>query len=603
MLTGKRAFAGEGLSDTLAYVLTKEPEWDALPADLSPTLRMFFTSCLEKDPKRRLPDIGVVRLAMDGAFEIIATQQGAVSQPVGWRLSTGMAVAAAILLSVITGVAVWRVARSAETPRPIVRFSVPLPPGDLLTDTGRNFVALSSDGTRLVYSANGKLYVRAMDQTGATPVQGTEGGARNPFFSPNGEWLGFWAGGQLKKVTIGGGAPVNLCAAPNPPWGARWEANDTVVFGDREAGVMKVSADGGTPVVLIPMDGEVVYGPQVLPGEKTVLFTLGDNTNWDDAQIVVHSLETGERKVLIERGRDARYVPTGHLVYVLDGTLLAVPFDVEELEVTGGAIPVAVGVMTAGSITGAAHFSVSDTGALVYARGGDPADRTLVWVNRDGEEEELLAEPRAYTYPRISPDGDRVAVWVQDQESDIWIWDFARETLTRLTFAPGRDSNPVWTPDGKKVAFASDRDGPANLYWKAADGTGAVERLTESENAQFPSSFTPDGRQLVFHEGQGVVNLGVLSLESSPKPLLESKFSERDGEISPDGRWIAYRSDASGQDEIYVRPFPKLDDGQWLISRGGGTRPMWAPDSRELFYTDPGVGQCSVDESALKPLT
>ena len=354
---------------------------------------------------------------------------------------------------------------------------------------------------------------------------------------------------------------------------------------------MQVSADGGTPEVLIALTGtaEVGHGPQVLPSEKAVLFTLGDGRNWDDAQIVVHSLETGERKVLIEGGRDARYVPTGHLVYVLDGTLLAVPFDVDKLEVTGGPIPMAEGVMTAVGFTGAAQFSVSDTGALVYVTGSDLGDRTLVWVDRDGREEALAAEPRAYAYPRISPDGGRVAVTIFDQETDIWIWDFARETLTRLTVAPGMDLNSVWTPDGRQVAFASDRDGTPNLYLKAADGTGAVERLTESENAQYTYAFTPDGRQLVFLEiDEQNLDLVVLSLEGSPEPLLATEFSERNGEISPDGLWLAYESNASGQYEIYVRPFPNVEDGQWLISRGGGSRPLWAPDGRELFYLAPG---------------
>ena len=493
----------------------------------------------------------------------------------------GMAAAAALLLSIVTGVAVWRAARPAETPRLVSRFSLPLPPGVSLTGLGRHVVALSSDGTGLVYSANDQLYLRAMDQTEVTPVRGTEG-SRSPFFSPDGEWVGFFAGGQLKKVAIRGGAPVSLCEAKNP-WGARWGADDTIVFGQRGAGIMQVSADGGTPEVLIPLTEteEVGHGPQVLPGEKAVLFTLGDGTNWNDAQIVVHSLETDERKVLIEGGRDARYVPTGHLVYVLDGTLLAVPFDVDELEVTGGPIPMAEGVMTAGSRTGAAHFSVSDTGALVYVAGSDRADRTLVWVDRDGREEALAAEPRAYTYPRISPDGGRVALAVADLEIDIWRWDFARETLTRLTFDPSREDYPVWTPDGRQVAFASERDGTQNLYWKAADGTGAVERLTESENPQVPYAFTPDGRQLVFQESgpERSLDLGMLSLEGSSEPLLATEFWEVNAEVSPDGRWLAYQSDASGQYEILRAAVPERQgwtvadlEGRWYAASVGSGR-------------------------------
>ena len=477
MLTGTKPFPGDDISQTLARVIDREPDWSALPATVPPSLATYLRRCLQKDPRQRVQAIGDVRLALEGAFETTATQQGAVSQPVGWRPSMGMAATAVLLFSIAAGVAVWSVVHREPTPRPVIRFSLPLPPGETLTAAGRHAVALSSDGTRLVYSANNQLYLRAMDQMETTPVRGTEGGARSPFFSPDGEWVGFYAGGgQLKKVAVSGGAPVTLCDAQSP-LGARWGADDTIVFGQRGAGILQVSADGGTPEVLIPLTGTEGFGPQVLPGEKAVLFTLlHEGRNWDDAQIVVHSFETGERKVLVEGGRDARYVPTGHLVYVLDGTLLAVPFDVDALEVMGGPIPMAEGVMTAGLRSGAAHFGVSDTGALVYVT-ADPGDRTLVWVDRDGREETLAAEPRAYQYPRISPDGGRLAVDVRDQEQDIWIWDFARETLTRLTFAPGLDSYPVWTPDGRQVAFASNRDGPEhNLYWKAADGTGSIER-------------------------------------------------------------------------------------------------------------------------------
>ena len=411
MLTGRRAFDGEDVSETLAYVLTKEPDWDALPAEIPASLRQVLRLCVTKSAKQRARDIGDVRLAMEGAFETQAAPQDAVSQPVSRRASMGMAAAAALLLSVFTGVAVWRVTRPAQTPRPVARFSLPLPPDVSLTGRGRHLVALSPDGSRLVFSANEQLFLRAMDQKEATIVRGTEG-ARNPFFSPDGEWVGFYSASQLKKIAIRGGAPVSLCDAV-APWGARWEADDTIVFGQGRVGIMQVSADGGTPEVVVAVDatGEFAHGPQVLPGGKAVLFTLADGTDWNDAQIVVHLLETGERKVLVEGGRDARYLRTGHLVYVLDGTLLAVPFDADALEVTGGPIPMAEGVRTAGSTTGAAQFSVSETGSLVYVTGGDVENGTLVWVDRDGREEALAAEPGSYRHPRISPDGSRVVLY------------------------------------------------------------------------------------------------------------------------------------------------------------------------------------------------
>ena len=465
-------------------------------------------------------------------------------------------------------------------------------------------MAISSDGTRFVYSANGQLYLRAMDQLEATPIRGTDE-ARSPFLSPNGEWVGFHADGQLKKVAVLGGAVVNLGEA-RAPFGARWGADDTIVFGQGGVGIMRVSADGGgAPEVLIPLVGtKAGHGPQVLPGERAVLYTLGDAGNWDDAQIVVHSLETDQGEVLIEGGRDARYVPTGHLVYVLDGTLWAVPFDVDKLEKTGSPIPMAEGVMTAGEATGAAHFSVSDTGTLVYVTGDALGGRTLAWVDRDGREEVLAAEPRAYVFPRISPDGLRLAVAARDQDNDIWIWDFARGMLTRLTTAPGFDMYPVWTPDGTQVAFTSDRDGIFNLYRKAWDDSAAeVERLTDSENNPRPYAFTPHGSplQLVFGEtGEQGFNLGVLSLdEDSSEPLLATEFNEHNGELSPDGRWLAHESDVSGQFEIYVRPFPNVDDELRQISNGGGTHPLWSPDGDELFYLAPGARLMAVPVQAV----
>ena len=268
MLTGTRPFVGEDVSDMLAAVLRGEPAWEALPSDLAPTLRTYLCRCLEKDSKQRVRDIGDVRLAMDGAFESVGPQD-IVSQANAWRRSRATAVALA--LSLITGVAVWSVVRPAETPRPVARFSLPLPPDVSLTGRGRQVLALSSDGSRLVYSANEQLFLRAMDQTEATPVRGTQG-ARNPFFSPDGEWVGFYSSsdGQLKKVAIRGGAPVSLCDA-QIAWGAQWGADDSIVFAQRGAGILRVSANGGTPEVLIKLDstGEVGHGPQILPGEKS----------------------------------------------------------------------------------------------------------------------------------------------------------------------------------------------------------------------------------------------------------------------------------------------------------------------------------------------
>ena len=581
MLTGRRAFGGEDISDTLAAVLRDEPDWGRLhaPARLQQLLRL----CLQKDVKQRARDIGDVRLAMSGAFDLAAAPS-----PAGKSRSTATTLGAVLLLSAIVGVAVRSL--TPEVPRPVARFSVSLPPGESLTSRNEQIVAISPDGSRLAYSANDRLYLRTMDQLEAAPLEGTDG-ARGPFFSPDGEWVGFYGNGYLSKVAIRGGAPVNLCEAEYV-MGASWGADDTIVYAQEKTGIMWVSAEGGTAEVLIPLAeaDEVGHYPQVLPDGKAVLFTVGDGTSWDEAEIVAHSLQTGERKVLIEAGKHARYVATGHLVYVSSETLFAVPFDVDTLEVTTGPITMVEGVRTADwNRRAAAHFSISDAGSLVYLPTSADVQqyRTLVWVDRDGREEALSAVPRAYIYPSISPDGERLAVMAASETNDIWLWDFARETLSRFTFAPGVEVSPVWTPDGKRMVFASDRDGGYDLYWKAADGRGAVERLLELEHDQYPDSFTPDGRQLVFESGPGADDLAVLSLDGSSEPLLATAAVEANGQVSPDGRWLVYQSDVSGQDEIYLRPFPNVEDGQWQISSGGGTRPHWSPDGRELFYIVP----------------
>ena len=324
-----------------------------------------------------------------------------------------------------------------------------------------------------------------------------------------------------------------------------------------------------------------------------MLFTLNTGGgSWDEGQVVAQSLETGERRLLVDGGTDARYVPTGHLVYAQGGTLFAVPFDVARLEVTGGPVSLIEDVVELPA-TGTAQFSVSRTGSLVYVPATSSAVRRLVWVDRDGREEPLTAEPRAYTFPRISADGTNVALEVrEDPETDIWIWDLTRETLTRLSFGPFNDCCPAWTPDGRRVVFSSNRAGLPKLFWKAADGTGAVERLTEGPNPHFAPAFSPDGTRLVFREShpETGADLRVLSLdgERPSEPLLATEFAEQNPELSPDGRWIAYESNASGQAEIYVQPFPNVDEGRWPISTGGGTQPLWAPDGHELLYRAPG---------------
>ena len=592
MLTGKRAFLGDDVSDTLALVLKFDPEWDSLPADAPSRIRQVIQSCLQKDPKQRIRDIGDVSLALGGAFESGASQRpvsvAAVAQPV-WRRAWPVA-AALVVGGIVTGLVVGP---SEETPPPPVRRFVHVLPAALtLPAASGSLVALSPDGQTLVYRAfeNGvfRLYQRALDQLDATPIPGTENASSEPFFSADGQWLGFdTAGATLMRVALAGGRPVGVTDLPGTSRGASWGPDDSMIVSVRSGGLVRVPGGGGeADVVATPDDAREYWYPQILPGGRTVLFTASLGTP-DAGDVLALNLDTREQTTVIRGGVAGRYVPTGHVVFVRGGDLWAVRFDVDRLEAVGEPVLVEQGIRVEGG--GAVQVAIADDGTLAYLSGGlSGVQRSLVWVDRQGQEARLAAPPRAYVYPRLSPDGTRVALDVRDQERDIRIWDLARETLTRLTFDPSLDSYPVWTPDSTRVVFSSTADGALNVYWKATDGTGTVDRLTESVNAQNGYSFSPDGESLVIREVQPDTgeNLRVLSLaaDGGVETLVATEFRERNAELSPDGRWMAYQSTQSGQDEVYVRPFPNVEDGQWQISTGGGTHPLWASNGRELFY-------------------
>ena len=599
MVTGRRAFEGKTRASLMGAILKDTPPAvSSLQPGTPASLDRVIAACLEKEPDDRLQsarDLSwQLRWIREGGVESTNTSPDEPPKR-GRRLSVvvlcaGVAAAAAA----IAAASAWALKPNSAPHRgTLTRFSVGL--GGMGGDqsslaAGRHLMAISPDGTRIVYVANYQLYLRSMDQLEAVPIRGTNESPTEPFFSPDGQWVGYFAQSKLKKILVTGGAAVSVCDAVSPA-GAFWDV-DRIVFGQGNRGILEVSPDGGTPTVLVAPDktrNGTLHGPQMLPGGQAILFTAkaDGSTRWDDAQIFVQSLKTGQRKKLVDGGTDARYLPSGHLVYVRDGVMLAVAFDAGGLELRGGSVAMVEGIAeTTANQTGAAQFAVSRAGSLVYLPSAFGQNRTLAWRDRQGRDTPINAPPRAYGAPRVSPDGTRIAVDARDLENDIWIWDIAREALTRLTFGPAQEVIPLWTPDSRRIVYSSSATGPFGLFWKRADNTGQVEPLMLSPAQVVPASFSPDGKQLVFY-AIGEYRLKVLDVEGDRKfrtLTAPAQFAERNADISPDGRWIAYESDESGSGEIYVRPFPAVEQGRWMISTDGGTRPRWAPNGRELFY-------------------
>jgi eukaryotic-like serine/threonine-protein kinase len=591
MATGKKAFEGKTSASVMAKILEVDPPpISSLQPMTPPQLDRVVKKCLSKEPEKRWQAASDVSdelkwIAEGGSQATLA----AIVAPKGIRtlgrrpliLSLG-----SLLIGLaIAGLAVWNL--KPVPPRSVSRFTITLPPGQQLAglDSGPA-VAFSPDGTHLAYVAREggtqQLFLRSLDSLEAKPIPGTGGGV-NPFFSPDGQWVGFFAGGKLKKVSVNGGAALTVGDALLSG-GASWGSQGMIAFAPIINGVLQQVPDGGgTPQPLTRFEkGEITHSwPEFLPGGKALLFVAATAVN--NAQVAVQSVGTGERRNLIQGATQPRYALSGHLVYSQGGNLMAVPFDSQRLAVTGAAVPVVEGVLQS-RVNGEAQYSISGTGSLVYIPGGvQSAQNRLVWVNRNGAEQPLAAPAHAYGSHRISPDGRQIAVSIDGQ---IWLYDLSRETLTRLTFEGNSNVNPVWTPDGKRIAFQSNKEGPVNIFWQLADGSGRLERLTTSEYLQAAHSWSPDGQLLAFIEVNPTTKIDIWVLRLSDhkaQPFLRTPFNEGGPRFSPDGRWLAYVSDESGRAEIYVQPYPG-PGGKWQISTEGGREPVWNPNGRELFY-------------------
>jgi Tol biopolymer transport system component len=604
MLTNKKAFDGRSSASVIAAILNVQPPSISTLQPLTPpTIDHVVMTCLAKDPDERWQSAGDLKRELQWVAESGAAPAGVALARAPWN-GRGMVIAGLVglLAGTVIGTVAWnrnRV-RSLTPPVQVTRSIVSLPAGASLPVDGTNILALSPDGTRLAYIVRQgdttQIYLRTQDEFEAKPIAGTEG-AVHPFFSPDGRWLGFHVSGKLKKVATSGGAPQTICDTDGV-LGVTWGPDDTIVFAaDFRSGLSKCSATGSTVQALTspdPVKHEKSHRwPQFLPSGRAVLFTIvaSDTRSFGEARIAVLSLDTGQIRVLLEGGTMARFVPSGHLVYVRAASLVAVPFDANRLEVTGQSAAVVDGVSTAAANSGDTQFVVADSGLLAYVPGsGRGMDRRLVWVDRHGRSEPLTDARRAFDEVRLSPDGSRLALTIGGPNDDMWLYDLSRRALTRLTSAWDNHVQ-AWTPDGRHIVFRSDRSVESKLrwqlYWQTPDGTGAVERLSDSANPTGSGSWSPDARVFVFSQSRNVEAGSDLWLFTEPtrtvQPLIQTQFSSRDPRFSPDGRWLAFASNESGRPEVYVQPFPGLG-AKWQISTEGGVAPVWEGDGRELFY-------------------
>ncbi|MCI0490552.1 MAG: serine/threonine-protein kinase [Blastocatellia bacterium] len=586
-LTGQRPFKGDSYASIVSNLLKEEPRKIAeLKPDVPFLLSRVIGKCLRKEARNRyqtMREVCTILNEVKAALESVESLGEAASRrpdPARQRFLSRLAGTLVILMVLMAGITVWSLLRvNAPEFHLITRFAVS-PPSN--AEASLTTAQLSPDGRYIAFSARKgesiQIYLHPLDQFEAHPVPGTEGGSR-PFFSPDGQWIGFFLGDdKVKKVALAGGSPLTICDGCKAGFETDWGTEDTIISSD-STGLYRIPAGGSKPERLTTVDqtkGEMSHrAPQILPGGKNVLFTVQSTKG---SRFAVLTLSSGQWRYLQDVGdaSSTRYIPTGHLVFSRSGQLMAVPFDLSDLEVTGSATPVLDGAFSS------PNFKVADNGTLVYLPANTMIENSLVWVDRQGQAIPFLKERADYRSPRFSPDGKRVAVL---SGNDVWVYEAESGRGIRLTFK-GNNQSPVWSPDGKTVVFASDKSGTWSLYRRAADSSGEAERLATNEYRQLPYSWHPDGRLIALAAFTASSDTDVVTLspeENKVTPVLNTAFIEDTPRFSPDGRWLAYFSNESGQVEVYVQPYPG-PGGKVPISRGGGIIPVWSGDGRELFY-------------------
>ena len=597
MLSGKKAFTGETLTDILAAVVRAEPNWNDLLVDTPSELYRLLRRCLIKDPKQRLRDIGDAKYELDNISEMSGENVRTLG-PVGHGWPMWALVALLVIGALVAG---WFISRPFSSRGPtapaVVRFSYNVSSNPFGSGLARNRIAISPDGTKLVYVADNKLYLRSLDSLETKEIPGG-GAARGPFFSPDGQWIAYMTAPAIKKLPVNGGTPVFLCSAGDTVGGS-WGPDNTILIGGVYSGILRVSADGGKPETIVkPTPGLSYAHPQFLPDGRSFLYQRGKPGLPADIELVMRSLTSEDETVILRGGFRFRYLSSGHIVYATNRSanridLMAVAFDINSRRVTSAPVNLVSNVQL--SISGnTPEFFVSDNGTLVYmpASSAQSTGTRLVAVSQSGQVSPIPAEPHDYSDPRVSPDGRFVAVHLQGEQNDVWVTDVSRGTVVRISFEPGEDETPAWSPDGKYVAWAGSRtDVLRGIFRRRSDGTGSEELIWKLENHAHVRDWTPDGRALVIEIGDPYMGGDIwrLDLEGTPDAAvyLKTQFNERSSRLSPDGHWLAYVSDESGRDEIYVQSFPQAGS-KVQVSTGGGDQPVWSRDGHKIFFRSEG---------------
>ena len=595
LMTGRAAFGADTASDCLVKVLESEPDWTLLPKETPAAIRRLLRRCLAKDVAARLRDIGDARLEI---VEALVPEADDKMAPVRDRRFPWAAWLSACGVGAALAIVGYLAGRGASPPASMMRLSIPSLEAPFPAPFGEHHLAISNDAVRVAYAASSRLLIRRLDQ-----VEGTSlgVGAANPFFSSDGQWVGFFArGADLMKVPVAGGTPSLVARIAGRPTGGAWRADGTIVFGTTE-GLYRVPESGGEPRRLAapdPLRKERTYAwPQIVNDGRSVLFTIVPEGASTGARVAILEIDSpGNAETVLEGAAAARYVPTGHLLYSSGSALKAVRFDLTTRHPIGESLTIPdVTIATSGD-NGAAEFAVSDTGTLVFiAPFARVRPQVLTWVDRNGNEEPLPIVPGAYLFPRVSPDGTRVAIDIPGANRDVWIWSARRPAPVRLTSGPAEDMLPTWSVDGRRVFFASQRNGRFDIYSQAADGS-TPERLEFSgPGSQMPNSFTPDGTQLLVNENFRDLSVVRLTRPARIERLLGSDANEWLGEVSPDGKWLAYESNESGDRfEVFLRPFPQVDGRRETVSIDGGRYPLWGRNGDELFYINLNGAMMSV---------